>query len=46
MKTKIIDKIKELPYEYPYEAVNQFLKKYEKEMIVLEKGYRVFIEKC
>lgn len=40
------DKVKELPYEYPYEAVNQFLKKYEKEMIVLEKGYRVFIEKC
>jgi tetratricopeptide (TPR) repeat protein len=31
--------------EYPYHAVNRFLDKYKKEMIVLEKGYRVFIKK-
>ena len=31
--------------EYPYQAVNHFLEKYKKEMIVLEKGYRVFIKK-
>jgi hypothetical protein len=29
----------------PFEAVNHFLKKYEKEMVVLSKEYRVFVEK-
>jgi len=29
----------------PFEAVNHFLKKYENEMLVLSKEYRVFVEK-
>jgi hypothetical protein len=29
----------------PFESVNHFLKKYETEMTVLVKDYRVFIEK-
>ena len=29
----------------PFEAVNTFLKKYEKELVVLSKEYRVFLEK-
>jgi predicted O-methyltransferase YrrM/tetratricopeptide (TPR) repeat protein len=29
----------------PFEAVNAFLKKYEKELVVLSKEYRVFLEK-
>ena len=33
------------PLEYPYNAVNHFLDKYKKEIIVLEKGYRAFIKK-
>ena len=33
------------PLEYPYNAVNHFLDKYKKDMIVLEKGYRVFVKK-
>ena len=33
------------PLEYPYNAVNHFLDKYKKELIVLEKGYRAFIKK-
>jgi len=39
------DKFTELPFEYPFEAVNHFLNKFANEMIVLDKGYRVFIEK-
>jgi hypothetical protein len=33
------------PLEYPYNAVNHFLDKYKKELVVLEKGYRAFIKK-
>jgi len=33
------------PLEYPYNAVNHFLDKYKKELIILEKGYRAFIKK-
>ena len=29
----------------PFEGVNHFLKKYEKEMNVISKEYRVFVEK-
>lgn len=39
------DRVKELPYEYPFEAVNDFLKKRESEYILLDKDYRVFIKK-
>jgi len=39
------DKVKEQPYEYPFEAVNDFLKKYEEEYSILSKDYRVFLEK-
>jgi predicted O-methyltransferase YrrM len=39
------NKIEEQPYEYPFEGVNHFLKKYEKEYTILSKDYRVFIEK-
>jgi hypothetical protein len=33
------------PLEYPFHGVNHFLDKYKKEMIVMEKGYRVFVKK-
>jgi predicted O-methyltransferase YrrM len=33
------------PFDYPFHAVNQFLERYKNEMIVLEKGYRVFVKK-
>jgi predicted O-methyltransferase YrrM len=39
------DKVKEQPYDYPFEAVNDFLKKCEKEYTILSKGYRIFLEK-
>jgi len=39
------DKVKEKPYEYPFEGVNNFLKKYEQEYSILSKDYRVFLEK-
>jgi predicted O-methyltransferase YrrM len=39
------DKIGELPYEFPYEAVNQFLKNYEGRYTLIDKAYRVFLEK-
>jgi predicted O-methyltransferase YrrM/tetratricopeptide (TPR) repeat protein len=39
------DKVKEQPFEYPFEGVNTFLKKYEQEYSILSKDYRVFIEK-
>jgi len=39
------DKVKEQPYEYPFEGVNDFLKKYEQEYSILSKDYRVFLEK-
>jgi predicted O-methyltransferase YrrM len=39
-------KSKELPYEYPYEAVNQFLKDIDGQYTMIDKDYRVFIEKC
>ena len=39
------DKFTELPFECPFEAVNYFLNKFAHEMIVLDKAYRVFIEK-
>ena len=31
--------------EYPYHAVNAFLEKYKDNIIVLERGYRIFIKK-
>jgi cephalosporin hydroxylase len=40
-----INKVKDLPMEYPYEAVNHFLKRYENKYKLLDKGYRVFIQK-
>jgi predicted O-methyltransferase YrrM len=40
-----IDKIGEQPYEYPFEAVNQFLKDCEGKYNLIDKGYRVFLEK-
>ena len=39
------DKVKEQPFEYPFEGVNTFLKKHEQEYSILSKDYRVFIEK-
>uniref|UniRef100_A0A6C0KWN6 Glycosyltransferase 2-like domain-containing protein n=1 Tax=viral metagenome TaxID=1070528 RepID=A0A6C0KWN6_9ZZZZ len=39
------DKVMEQPYDYPFEAVNDFLKKTEKEYTILSKNYRVFLEK-
>ena len=33
------------PLEYPYHGVNHFLDKYKKEMIILERGYRMFVKK-
>jgi predicted O-methyltransferase YrrM/tetratricopeptide (TPR) repeat protein len=40
-----IGKIGEQPYEYPFEAVNQFLKDYEGKYTIIDKDYRVFLEK-
>jgi cephalosporin hydroxylase len=37
--------VKELPYEYPLEAVDQFLKDYEGNYYLIDKDYRVFLEK-
>jgi predicted O-methyltransferase YrrM len=39
------DKVKEQPFEYPFEGVNDFLKKHENEYIILSKDYRIFLEK-
>jgi predicted O-methyltransferase YrrM/tetratricopeptide (TPR) repeat protein len=39
------DRVKDMPYEYPFEAVNDFLKKYDSEYVLLDKNYRVFLEK-
>jgi len=39
------EKIGELPYEYPYEAVNYFLKNIDGKYNLIDKDYRVFIEK-
>jgi len=39
------DKVKENPLEYPFEGVNDFLKKHENEYIILSKDYRIFLEK-
>jgi len=33
------------PLEYPYHAVNRFLERYKNDIVILEKGYRVFIKK-
>jgi predicted O-methyltransferase YrrM len=40
-----VDKIGEHPYEYPYEAVNQFLKDNEGKYNLIDMNYRVFLEK-
>jgi predicted O-methyltransferase YrrM len=40
-----VDKIKEMPYEYPYEAVNYFLKSITGKYFIIDKDYRLFIEK-
>jgi len=40
-----VDKIKELPYEYPYEAVNYFLESITGKYYLIDKDYRIFIEK-
>ena len=40
-----LDKIKEQPFEYPYYSINAFLENYTSEYILLNKGYRVFLEK-
>jgi len=40
------NKCNELPYEYPYEAVNQFLRDIDGQYTMIDKDYRVFIEKC
>uniref|UniRef100_A0A6C0JXH7 Glycosyltransferase 2-like domain-containing protein n=1 Tax=viral metagenome TaxID=1070528 RepID=A0A6C0JXH7_9ZZZZ len=39
------DKITEKPYEYPYEAVNHFLEKIGGKYTLIDKDYRVFIER-
>jgi predicted O-methyltransferase YrrM len=39
------DRVKLEPYEYPLEGVNHFLNKYKNEFTVLDKGYRVFLQK-
>ena len=43
--TFCVDKIEEHPYEYPFEAVNQFLKDNEGRYTLIDKNYRVFLEK-
>jgi predicted O-methyltransferase YrrM len=40
-----VDKIREQPYEYPYEAVNKFLKDIDGEYKMIDMDYRVFLEK-
>ena len=40
-----VDKIKELPYEYPYEAINYFLESITGKYYLIDKDYRIFIEK-
>jgi predicted O-methyltransferase YrrM/tetratricopeptide (TPR) repeat protein len=40
-----IDKVSELPYEYPYEAVNYFLSIYKGKYKLIDMDYRVFLEK-
>jgi predicted O-methyltransferase YrrM len=40
-----VNKVKEYPYNYPYEAVNTFLKQREGEYILIDMDYRVFLEK-
>jgi predicted O-methyltransferase YrrM len=40
-----VDKVREHPYEYPYEAVNQFLKDNDGKYTLIDKDYRVFLEK-
>jgi hypothetical protein len=40
-----VDKTEEHPYEYPYQAVNQFLKDYEGKYKLIDMHYRVFLEK-
>jgi predicted O-methyltransferase YrrM len=40
-----VDKIEEHPYEYPYQAVNQFLKDNEGQYKLIDMHYRVFLEK-
>ena len=39
------NRIDKMPYEYPFEGVNHFLKKYESKYTLLDKDYRVFIQK-
>lgn len=39
------DKTGEQPYEYPYQAVNKFLKDYEGKYKLIDMDYRVFLEK-
>lgn len=39
------NRVKELPYDYPLEAVDQFLKDYEGNYYLIDKDYRVFLEK-
>ena len=39
------NKTKEQPYEYPLEAVNQFLRDIEGKYLLIDKDYRVFLEK-
>jgi len=40
-----VDKTEEQPYEYPYQAVNQFLKDNEGKYTLIDMHYRVFLEK-
>ena len=40
-----VDKIGEQPYEYPYQAVKQFLKDNEGQYTLIDMDYRVFLEK-
>jgi predicted O-methyltransferase YrrM len=40
-----IEKIGELPLEYPYEAVNYFLKTHKDKYKLIDLDYRVFLEK-
>lgn len=39
------DRVAKEPYEYPFEGVNHFLRLVKTEYNILEKSYRVFIEK-
>jgi hypothetical protein len=40
-----VDKIEERPYEYPYQAVNKFLKDNEGRYRLIDMDYRVFLHK-